>query len=238
MDWTDDGIVLTARRHGESSARVTLLTRDHGRHAGLVRNAHGPALRGVLEPGNRVRAGWRGRLAEHLGTFSLEPTLAVAGRLFDDARRLTALGAACAMAETCLPERAPHPAAFEGMALWLDLLAGDGPWPGAYVKWERGLLADLGFGLDLDTCAATGTTGNLVYVSPKSGRAVSARAGAPYRDRLLPLPAFLLVEGAPGDPPQVAAGLRLTGYFLERHVLGGQPLPEARRRLAMLFPAR
>lgn len=232
MEWSDDGIVLAVRPHGESSAIASLLTPAHGRHAGLVRGGAGRRNRGVLQPGNRVRAAWRGRLAEHLGNFTLEPLQAYAATVLDDPLRLAALTSACAVAERGLPEREVHPMVYDGMLVFLESL-GTEDWPTVYVKWELGVLAELGYGLDLETCAATGTREDLVYVSPRTGRAVSAAAGAPYRERLLALPEFLLQSGRAGPPDAIAAGLRLTGYFLERNLFAphGQQLPAARQRL-------
>ncbi|MEE9196423.1 MAG: DNA repair protein RecO [Alphaproteobacteria bacterium] len=233
MEWNDAGIVLSARKHGETSAILTLLTRAHGLHAGLVRGGAGKRARGVLQPGNRVHARWRARLSEHLGTFTCELTATFAAALLDDPPRLAGLSAACAVVEAALPERQPHAAVFDGLVAFLGALESDA-WPSAYVKWELGLLRELGFGLDLSRCAATGQTDQLVYVSPKSGRAVSRAAGEPYKARLLPLPPFLLTEGEAGDAGQVADGMKLTGYFLERHVFGqrDRPPPPARLRLA------
>lgn len=232
MQWSDEAIVLATRKHGESSVIVSLLTREHGRHAGLVRGGQGRRHRGVLQPGNRVAATWRARLAEHLGSMTCELTHALAAPLFGDRMRLAALGAACAVAEDALPEREPHAAVYERLVLLLQTLAAEG-WQSAYVRWELALLADLGFGLDLSRCAATGTNDHLAYVSPRSGRAVSLAAAEPYRDRLMPLPAFLLDDHGTADRDDTAAGLDLTGYFLERHVFAerDRPLPPARRRL-------
>ncbi len=233
MEWNDAGIVLSARKHGETSAILTLLTRAHGLHAGLVRGGAGKRARGVLQPGNRVEARWRARLSEHLGTFTCELTATFAAALLDDPPRLAGLSAACAVVEAALPERQPHAAVFDGLVAFLGALGSDA-WPSAYVKWELGLLRELGFGLDLSRCAATGQSDQLAYVSPKSGRAVSRPAAEPYKARLLPLPPFLLAEGKTGDAGQVADGLRLTGYFLDRHVFGqrDRPPPPARLRLA------
>ncbi|MDP6573469.1 MAG: DNA repair protein RecO [Rhodospirillales bacterium] len=232
MDWTHDGIVLSARKHGETSAIVTLLTRQKGRHAGLVRGGAGRRQRGVLQPGNLVHAHWRARLPEHLGTLTCELAHAHAAEILHDAPRLAALSAACAVTDAALPEREAHPAVFDGLAALLDALVG-GSWPSVYVKWELGMLGELGFGLDLSRCAATGSNDDLVYVSPKTGRAVSASAGEPYKDVLLPLPPFLLDEGMEGGAAEISDGLGLTGYFLERHVFAahGKALPAARRRL-------
>lgn len=230
MEWTDEGIVLGARKHGESGAVAHLLTREHGRHAGLVRGGASPKLRATLQPGTLVRARWRARLPEHLGSLTLEPVKAHASDLFDNPIALAGLTAACAVAETALPEREAHPGVFEGLRVLLEAL-GVPWWPSIYVRWELGLLKELGFGLDLSRCAATGGNDQLAYVSPKSGRAVSLSAGEPYRELMLPLPNFLLGGGGAGDAAQVADGLKLTAFFLERHVYHGPP-PPARDRLA------
>ena len=235
MNWSDEGIVLSARPHGEDAALVVLLTRDHGRHAGILRGGLGRRARGLLEPGNRVAAEWRARLAEHLGSFSLELVESHAARLLDEAARLAALSAAAAVCDRALPEREPHPAAYEGFRALLAALE-DEHWAEAYVMWELAILRELGFGLDLSACAAGGDNDQLAYVSPKTGRAVSLAAGEPYKDRLLALPGFLVGRGG-GGPAEVAQGLALTGFFLAHQVFGPQhqPLPPARERLAARF---
>ena len=237
MHWTDDGIVLSARAHGESSVVVQLLTRHQGRHAGLVRGGQGKRARGVFQPGNLVAANWSARLADHLGNYTCELVEAHAAGVLDDPNRLAALSAAAAVSETALPEREPHPACFEGFLALLTALPGD-HWAEVYVRWELALLAELGFGLDLESCAAGGANDQLAYVSPKSGRAVSLAAGEPYRDKLFPLPGFLIGRGG-GGTDEVEQGLALTGFFLERHVYAPhhRDLPPARRRLAERFPA-
>lgn len=243
MEWTDDAIVLSARRHGESAAIVTLLTREHGRHAGLVPGGAGKRARGLYETGNLLRATWRARLPEHLGHFACEMAAANAAKLLDEPLRLAALAAAAAVADAALPERAPHPRAYAGLlellAAFTDPARAAEDWGAAYAHWELDLLAELGFGLDLGECAATGTNDRLTYVSPKSGRAVSAAAGEPYRDRLLALPGFLLgPEERPARPAnlgEVLSALALTGHFLARDVFahgahGQAGEPAARRR--------
>lgn len=228
MEWSDQGIVLSTRPHGESSAIATLLTREHGRRGGLVMGGRSSRQRGALEPGTLVAARWRGRLPDHLGTLAVEPVRGYAAAFLDDPLGLAALASACALVEAAVPEHQPHPALFDGLMVLFDLLGGDA-WAESYVRWEVGLLAELGFGLDLDRCAVTGVNDWLAYVSPRTGRAVSAVAGEPYRDRLLPLPGFLIGQGG-GGVVEVENGLRLTGHFLERHLLNG-PLPPARARL-------
>jgi DNA repair protein RecO (recombination protein O) len=236
MEWHDEAIVLSARPHGETSAVVTLLTEEHGRHAGLVRGGQTPKSQAIYQAGNRVRAQWRARLADHLGSFTCEPLASHAARLFDDPRRLSALSAAAAVSERALPEREPHPACFHGFLALLQAMEGD-HWAEAYVRWELAVLAELGFGLDLTQCAAGGDNDQLAYVSPRTGRAVSVAAGEPYQERLLVLPGFLAGRGG-GGRLEVGAGLALTGYFLERHVFHPQDraLPQARQRLADSFP--
>jgi DNA repair protein RecO (recombination protein O) len=231
MDWSDDGIVLGARRHGETSLVVSVLTHGHGRHAGLVRGGAGKRGRALYEPGNRLRVTWKARLTEHLGNFTCELVTAEAARVLDDAGRLAALTAACALIEAALPEREPHPGAYDMLAALIEALQGDG-YAASYARWELALLTELGFGLDLATCAATGRSDRLTYVSPKSGRAVSAEAAEPYRDRLLKLPRFLIEDG-PAAAPDLLDGLRLTGHFLTAHVFAARPggVPAARGRL-------
>lgn len=234
MEWADRGFVLSARRHGESAAIVHLLTEAHGRHAGLVRGGGGRRARGLLQPGNLVAARWRARLAEHLGTMTCELEAGHAARFLDHAGRLAALAAAAALVEAALPERLPYPAIYAGFAALVEALGGE-RWPEATVRFEVALLAALGYGLDLSRCAATGTRDDLAFVSPKTGRAVSAASGRPYADKLFALPAFLLAaEAPPAAAADIAAGLSLTGFFLEQHVFApqGGKLPAARRRLA------
>ena len=243
MEWTDDAIVLAARRHGETSLVAQLLTAEHGRHAGLARGGASRRQRPVYQPGNGVRATWRGRLAEHLGTLTAELVAGRAGRWIDDPLRLAGIGAACAVVESSLPERAPAPAVYRGLVALLEAL-GREDWGEAYVAWEIALLGELGFGLDLERCAATGRNDRLAWVSPNSGRAVSLSAGAPYAERLLRLPDFLnggadAGGGAGTGPeavswPDIADGLTLSGHFLERHVFAphDRHLPPARQRFA------
>jgi DNA repair protein RecO (recombination protein O) len=234
MHWADDGFVIAVRRYGENGLIAELLTRDYGRHLGLVRGGQSPARRSILQPGNAVAAVWRGRLAEHLGTFTCELRQAHAARFLNDPDRLAALAAASALLAVALPEREPHPDVFAAFAALLAALDSAADWPARYVLWECGLLAALGFGLDLTRCAATGATDDLDYVSPRTGRAVSRLVGRPYHRKLLPLPAFLWREAEPaaGD---IGRGLALTEYFLQHHLLSpqGRNLPAARVRLAL-----
>jgi DNA repair protein RecO (recombination protein O) len=232
MLWQDEGIVLAVRRHGESGAVVSVFTAGHGRHAGLVRGGASHRALPVQQIGNRVQATWRARLADQLGSLTLELARPVAALLLDRPDRLAGLGAACALLEAGLPERDPHPNLYNSLGELIDALVQDDAWWDRYVRFELDLLADLGFGLDLGRCAVTGAAEDLAFVSPRSGRAVSRAAAGPYVDRLLPLPPFLLGRGAP-DTAQIRAGLQLTGAFLRRHLfdLSDTAAPRARQLL-------
>src|SRR5579859_1460584 len=225
MEWTDDGIILGVRRHGESSAIVELLTREHGRHLGLVRGGAGSRMRPLLQPGNSVRAVWRARLDEHLGTYAIEGTRLRAASLLASSHAVYGVTHLAALARL-LPERDPHEDIYEMLNRTLDDFEDAGGAAVHLVRFELAMLAELGFGLDLANCAATGETTDLVYVSPKSGVAVSRSAGEPWRDRLLRLPSFLRQGGEGAEDgandwsdQDLEDGFQLTGLFLLRHVL-------------------
>jgi DNA repair protein RecO (recombination protein O) len=222
MEWTDEGIVLGVRRHGESSAIVELLTRGHGRHLGLVRGGSGSRMRPLLQPGNSVRAVWRARLDEHLGYYQIEGTRLRAATVLASSHAVYGVTHLASLARL-LPERDPHEDIYDMLDRTLNDFDDIGEAAVHLVKFELAMLAELGFGLDLETCAATGMTGgDLIYVSPKSGGAVSRQAGDPWRDRLLRLPQFLRENdgGSNGWSDQdLTDGFQLTGLFLLRHVL-------------------
>ena len=226
MDWTDEGIVLGVRRHGEANAILEVMTRAHGRHLGLVRGGAGSRMRPVLQPGNVVRVTWRARLDEHLGHYVVEGLRLRAGEFMVAAHAaygVTHLAALCRL----LPERDPHEQVHDTLADILDHLDDRTLAAALVARFELQMLAEFGFGLDLDQCAATGVTADLIYVSPKSGRAVSRGAGEPWQDRMLRLPAFLRAEWEAGEPAteELSDAFALTGFFLERHVLEPRGLP-------------
>lgn len=232
MEWTDDGIVLGTRRHGEANAIAELLTRDHGRHLGLVRGGAGPRMRPVLQVGNSIRLVWRARLEDHLGYFTAE-ALSLRTAMLLSARAylfgVTHLTGLCRL----LPERDPHPGLYDHLLAIFDGPQLPGLFAAGIARFELRLLAELGFGLDLGRCAATGRTTDLMYVSPKSGCAICRQAGAPWHDRLLPLPLFLQQpdgESAPPSTDELLKGFTLTGFFLSRYLfaLRGDELPQAR----------
>jgi DNA repair protein RecO (recombination protein O) len=235
MEWSDDAIVLSVRPLGESGAIVEALTRAHGRHMGLVRGGASRKMKPVLQPGNTLHLIWRARLNEHLGSFAVELARARAGELMDGRESLMGLNAFNAVAAAAMPEREVHEPVFEVGEILLDAMMENGiaHWGALYVRWEAGLLDALGFGLDLTECAATGTTDDLIYVSPRSGRAVSRAAGAIYKERLFALPSFLLGSQNAVTAADIAAGLKLTGYFLLERVLAphNREIPAARLRL-------
>ena len=230
MEFEDEAFVLTARAHGETGAIVEILTAMHGRYAAHVAGGASRRMKPFLQPGARVLARYRARTSEQLGSAALEALNEGPAALFDDPMALAGLSAAAAVAAGALPEREPHPGAFLAFEALAEALGFSDIWPAVFVRFEAGLLEELGFGLDLSRCAATGALDDLVYVSPKSGRAVSRAAGEPYKDRLLALPPFLLSSQAGLGAGDVGAGLDLTGHFLEQFVFAplNRPLPPAR----------
>ena len=232
VDWRDEGVLLAVRRHGESAAIIDVLTAEHGRHAGIVRGGASRKIAPVLQPGAQLDLRWRARLEEHLGTFTVEPVRSRAG-LLSDRRALTGLNAVTALLVFALPEREAYPALYRRTMALLDLIEGNAIWPLAYVRWEVALLEELGFALDLDRCAVTGSSEGLTYVSPKTGRAVSEAAAGAWKERLLPLSPALTGDGQ-GETGDILDALRVTGHFLTHGLaqsLGNQPVPEARARL-------
>jgi DNA repair protein RecO (recombination protein O) len=240
MEWADEGVVLSARIYGESSAVVEVFTLNHGRYLGLVRGARSKRMAPTIQIANLLQVTWRARLPEQLGMFQAELLEPYAARALDDPLALAGAAAVCGLSRL-LPERAPHPGLCRALKVLLAALDSPTIWPALLAPWELMLLSELGFGLELDACAATGAREDLIYVSPKSGRAVSACAGEPYKDKLLRLPPHLRAHSAPGlvalptplTPRDLIDGLTLTGFFIEQRLLSpaGAQLPEARQRL-------
>jgi DNA repair protein RecO (recombination protein O) len=235
MEWRDEGIIIGLKRHGESSAIVEMMTRAHGRHLGLVRGGRSPRMQTTLQPGNSAHCVWRARIEEHLGNFALEVGKVRAAQIMESPLALQGVNLVGGLLRL-LPERDPHPALFEMLDAMADHMGDFDIAPALMVRFEVAILAELGFGLDLSRCAATGRTDELIYVSPKSGRAVSREAGAPWRDRMLALPEFLGRETALGrvENSAVSAGFALTGYFLERDVFAPRGLKSPHARAAYL----
>ncbi len=230
MEFEDDAYVLSARVHGETGAIVELLTAHHGKYAAHVAGGASRRMKPFLQAGARIILQYRSRVSDQLGSATLEPVGEGPAALFDDPMALAGLSAAAAVAAAALPEREPHPGAFLAFEALTSVLAMPDIWPAVFVRFEAGLLEDLGFGLDLSKCAATGSPDDLIYVSPRTGRAVSRTAGEPYKDRLLALPPFMLSSQGGLSPGDVRAGLDLTAHFLELFVFGplNRPLPPAR----------
>lgn len=246
MEWNDEGIILSAQPHGETAMIVTLLTAEHGRHAGLVAGGQSGSRQATLMIGNHVQARWRARLADHLGNFTLETIAPTAALWLSDPEVLSILASAAAVTEASVPERQPMPAIYDAL-LALFSLQDRSLWGPAYITWEIGVLKALGYGMDLSCCALSGATNGLAYISPRTGRAVTAEAAAPYIEKLLPLPGFLC--GASNwDNEAILQGLELTGHFLSRHVFAHPQsrrlvpvdgtLPFARQRLAEYYGNR
>lgn len=239
MEWQGTGAILSMRLHGESAAIIEVFTETQGRHAGVVRGGASRRMAAHLQAGTQVAVTWRARLGEHIGTYSVEPIHARAG-IMADSLALAGLNAVCALAQLALPEREPQGAFWAQTMALLDAMDRSADWPPDYLRWELELLQALGFGLDLTRCAVTGGREDLAYVSPKTGRAVGRDAAGEWAARLLPLPPVLLGQG-PATPQEIAQGLELTGFFLNRGlapILGGKLLPAARARLLAVLARR
>jgi DNA repair protein RecO (recombination protein O) len=233
MEFEEPAFVLSARLHGEAGAIVEALTALSGKWAAHVAGGASRRLKPHLQPGARVTFAYRARMTEQLGSARVEGTGSGPSDLFDDSAALAGLTSAAAVVAAALPEREPHPGVFRAFEALTLALADEDIWPAVMVRFEAGLLADLGFGLDLSVCAVTGATDDLAWVSPRTGRAVSAAAGEPYKDRLLSLPMFLLSAQGRLVPGDIEAGLMLTGHFLQACVFNSldRPLPAARERM-------
>lgn len=234
IEWADEGVVLSQRPHGETSAIVEVFCAAHGRVAGVVRGGVSRRMAPVLQPGSQVAVRWRARVEGHLGQVSVEPVRSRAAQVLGDRRALAGLNALCALLRFGVPERAPCPAFYEATLPLFDLL-GQEVWPLAYLRWEMALLAEAGFALDLSRCAVVEAANDLSFVSPRTGRAVSRAGAGKWADRLLPLPPVMLGEG--GDDAQVVEALTVTGHFLHHHmaVAVDRPVPDARGRLIDLL---
>ncbi|MEZ5691971.1 MAG: DNA repair protein RecO [Rickettsiales bacterium] len=243
MQWTDEAIILSTKKYGENSALLKVLAREHGLFAGVIRGVNSKNNRGIAQSGNITNCTWQARLSQQLGTFKLELTAANTAHIMNNAAKLAATSSICVIIESAFAERHPYPKLFYAFNDFLHLLTTENNWLHEYIKLEMTLLSESGFGLDLSSCAASGTTENLIYVSPKSGRAVCADAGEPYKNKLLPLPNFLLSSPNPKplvpnhDYKETLAGMRLTGYFLEHWLLEphGKPMPATRSRLRTII---
>ena len=216
MEWTGQGLIIGVRRHGESSVIAEAMVQGRGRHLGLVRSGRSRRQASTLQLGNSVQLVWRARLEDHLGAFTVELLQARAAELITDRTSLYVAQLLCGHLHL-LPERDPHDRL---LAKTLEIL--DGEWDNASLavelaRFEFMLLDEMGFGLDIYSCAVTGALDGLTHVSPKTGRAVTAQAAKPYIDRLLPLPAFLARE-AEVTATDIADAFRVTGHFLSMHV--------------------
>lgn len=237
MDWRGAAILLSVRRHGETSAIIDVFSEERGRHAGVVRGGTSRKIAPILQPGAQLDVAWRARLEDHIGAFNVEPVRSRAALVMGDRLALAGLNAVTGLLGFCLPEREAHRPLYRRTEQLLDLLGQNEVWPLAYLRWEVALLEEMGFGLDLGRCAVTGATEDLIYVSPRSGRAVSRAGAGDWAERLLPLPDVLRGVGNAPDI-EVAQGLETTGYFLTHHLapdLGNRPVPDARARFVDAF---
>ena len=237
MEWRGQGILLSTRRHGETSTIIEMFTPEQGRHLGIVRGGTSRKIAPILQPGAQLDVAWRARLEDHIGAFTVEPVRSRAASAMSDRLALAGLNTVTGLLSFCLPEREPHAPLYHRTQALLDLLGQNDVWPLAYLRWELSLLEEMGYALDLSACAVTGSTEDLIYVSPKSGRAVSSKGAGEWADRLLPLPKVLRGIGESADA-EIAEAFKTTGYFLNSHLardLGDRPLPEARARFVEAF---
>ena len=233
IEWRDEGVLLAVRKHGEAAVIVEFFTQHHGKHAGVVRGGAGRRQGPILQPGGQFEVVWKARLEEHMGAFTVEPMRSRAAQVMTDPLALAGLTSVVGLLNFALPERAQHGALYSASINLLDLICVTEAWPLAYLHWEMQLLEDLGFGLDLSCCVVSGTTEDLAYVSPKSGRAVAAHHAGRWKTQLLPLAPCMIGQSV-ADNDEIAAGLRTTGHFLEKWLapsLGDRGLPLARQRL-------
>ena len=238
MKWEDEGLLLSARNHGENNAIIECLTNNHGRHTGMVRHAYSGKLNNLLEPGMQLNLVWTARLNEHLGVFLIDKVKSRTATLIQNKQKLLGFNSVISLLIISLPEREPFDKLYKATIDLVDSMETDSSWLSKYVKWELLLLAELGFGLDLSECALTGVKQNLAYVSPKSGRAVSSTAGREWRKKLFHLPKFLRASSdvIENDLTSIHGGMTLTGYFLEKWLMdsiGKYSLPESRKRFFM-----
>ncbi|WP_420863917.1 DNA repair protein RecO [Algirhabdus cladophorae] len=237
MEWRDQGALLSVRRHGENAAIIDVFTAQHGRHAGVVRGATSRKVAPILQPGAQIDVAWRARLDEHIGSYSVEPVRSRAAVAMANRTSLAALNGICAILGFALPEREPHDMLYQKSINLLDLIGNLDVLPLAYLQWEMALLEDLGYGLDLSCCAATGAMDDLIYVSPKSGRAVSRLGAGKWATQMLPLPQIMLGQGD-DTTLEIVRALDTTGYFMTNGLaksLGNRAVPEARARLLDAF---
>ena len=237
IEWRDEAALLATRPFGETSVIIEVFSAQHGRHAGVVRGGTSRKVAPILQPGAQLSVSWKARLDSHLGAFSVEPVRSRAAVAMGDRLALAGLNAVCSLLTMVLPEREAHRDLYDRTVALLDLLGQSDVWPLAYLRWELALLEEMGFGLDLSACAVRGVNEDLIYVSPKSGRAVSREGAGEWADRMLPLPPVLAGKGD-ASGTEIARALSTTGYFLEHHLmrgLGDKPVPSARARLVDLI---
>lgn len=234
MEWRDEGVLLSVRKHGEGSAIIEVFTQEHGRHAGLVRGGGSRKMSPILQPGAQLSVEWKARLEDHLGAYVIDPIKSRAVQIMADRGALAAMGSISALLCLGLPDREAHAQLYARTIDLVDALGEAADWPARYALWENALLSEMGFGLDFTECAATGVTQELVYVSPRSGRAVSREGGKEYADLMLPLPRFLRMDDPTENHVAVADALRTTGHFIETWLmpaLGRNEPPASRARL-------
>ncbi len=238
MRWESEGIVLGFNLHNEKSYILEVLTKEYGRHKGLIRGIHSKNLRSIIEPGNEVKALWSGRLETHLGNFTIEPIKSWSSLILSKKDKLTALSSLCSLISLTMAEKQPNELIYYNSKEMIKKISSDEDnWIREYINWELGLLSEIGYGIDLSKCAVTSKKDELVYVSPSSGRAVTLEGAGSYKDRLLKLPNFIVSHEYEYDNNDIMNGLELTEYFLRKRFFEPNNLnfPQSRNRLKEIF---
>ena len=238
MRWESNGLILNFSKYNEKSYILEIFTEEHGKHKGIIRGLHSKNKRSIIEPGNEVFATWSGRLETHLGNYNVEPIKLWSSHVLQFKDKLSAISSICSLISLTMAERQPNPIIYFSSKKLIEIVASKREdWIREYVFWEMQLLSEIGYGLDLERCAVTSKSSNLVYVSPSSGRAVTNEGAGDFRNKLLPLPKFMTDFKANYDNDDIYNALNLTEFFFKKRFFLSNNLnfPQSRNRLKELF---
>jgi DNA repair protein RecO (recombination protein O) len=238
MSWESNGLILNFSKYNEKSYILEIFTEEHGKHKGIIRGLHSKNKRSIIEPGNEVFATWSGRLETHLGNYNVEPIKLWSSHVLQFKDKLSAISSICSLISLTMAERQPNPIIYFSSKKLIEIVASKREdWIREYVFWEMQLLSEIGYGLDLERCAVTSKSSDLVYVSPSSGRAVTNEGAGDFRNKLLPLPKFMTDFKANYDNDDIYNALNLTEFFFKKRFFLPNNLnfPQSRNRLKELF---
>ena len=238
MRWESNGLILNFSKYNEKSYILEIFTEEHGKHKGIIRGLHSKNRRSIIEPGNEVFATWSGRLETHLGNYNVEPIKLWSSHVLQFKDKLSAISSICSLISLTMAERQPNPIIYFSSKKLIEIVASKREdWIREYVFWEMQLLSEIGYGLDLERCAVTSKSSDLVYVSPSSGRAVTNEGAGDFRNKLLPLPKFMTDFKANYDNDDIYNALNLTEFFFKKRFFLPNNLnfPQSRNRLKELF---